>query len=57
MPSSSTSPSEGSIRRVSSLANVDLPDPVSPTMATRSPASMVIDTSRSTGGPVGVGEA
>ena len=52
-PSSSTAPSDGSISRVSSLANVDLPEPVSPTIAIRLPAAMSIVTSRSTGGPPG----
>ena len=52
-PSSSTRPSEGSISRVSSLAKVDLPEPVSPTIATRVPAAMSRVTSRSTGGPPG----
>jgi hypothetical protein len=52
-PSSSTAPSEGSISRVSSLANVDFPEPVSPTIATRVPAAMSIVTSRSTSGPAG----
>ena len=53
MPSSSTAPAEGSISRVSSLAKVDLPEPVSPTIATRRPASIARSTSRSTGGPPG----
>ena len=53
MPSSSTRPSEGSISRVSSLANVDLPEPVSPTTASRVPAAIVVVMSRSTGGPPG----
>ncbi len=46
-------PCEGSISRVSSLAKVDLPDPVSPTIAIRVPEAMSIVTSRSTGGPPG----
>ena len=39
-PSRRTAPSAGSISRVSSLAKVDLPEPVSPTMATRVPAAI-----------------
>ncbi len=53
MPSSSTVPWVGSMSRVSSLATVDLPEPVSPTIATRRPASISRVTSRSTGGPPG----
>ena len=39
------------MRRVSSLAKVDLPDPVRPTTATCSPGSIRTVTSRSTSGP------
>ena len=41
---SSTRPSTGSISRVTSLANVVLPEPVSPTIATRCRGAMVRST-------------
>ena len=50
-PPSRIWPDRGSIRRVSSLANVLLPEPVSPTTATCSPGSMLTVMSRSTVGP------
>ena len=51
-----TWPAVGSISRVSSLANVDLPEPVSPTIARRVPAAISRSTSRRTERPAGVGE-
>ena len=44
-------PEVGSASRTRSLASVDLPEPVAPTMATRDPGSATADTSRSTGTP------
>ena len=53
-PSMSTRPETGSISRVSSLAKVVLPEPVSPTTATREPGAIVgATTSCSTVGPPG----
>ncbi len=48
-----TQPSVGSRRRVTSLAKVVFPDPVSPTTATRVPSGMRTVRSLSTSGPVG----
>ncbi len=48
-----TSPLDGSMRRVSSLASVDLPEPVSPTIATRDRGAIRSDTSWSTVSPPG----
>ena len=57
-PDSSTSPAVGSISRVSSLANVVLPEPVSPTTATRAAAAIVeVDVGAAPPGPPRVGEA
>lgn len=52
-PSTVTRPETGSISRVSSLAKVVLPEPVSPTTAIRERGGMSTDTSRSTGAPPG----
>ena len=52
----SPGPSTGSYMRAISLASVDLPAPVGPTSASRSPGAIVSDTSRSTGRAAGVGE-
>ena len=49
-------PRLGSISRVSSLANVDLPEPVSPTIATRVPAAMSMVDVAQHRRPAGVGE-
>ena len=46
-------PAAGSISRVRSLAKVDLPEPVSPTMASRVPAAISRSMSRRTSGPSG----
>ena len=48
-PATRTAPEVGSASRVSSLASVDLPEPVAPTMATFLVASIVKLTSRSAG--------
>jgi len=51
-PPISMRPPVGSASRQSSDANVVLPDPVSPTIATLVPAGIETLTSRMTGGPV-----
>ena len=50
-PPYDTVPDPGSYIRAMSLASVDLPAPVGPTSATRSPRRTVSVTSASTGGP------
>lgn len=53
VPSTRIRPEVGSMSRVSSLAKVVLPEPVSPTTAIRVRGGISTDTSWSTGGPPG----
>ena len=53
-PSTRTAPAVGSIRRGTSSTNVDLPEPVRPTMPSDVPAGTSNETPSRTAGPSGV---